>query len=722
MNETHSPPSRRTNSEKVSYRSLPGNASVGASDDGVIDLGAVFGTLWRGKLLILATTLLAILIGGYYAYFVATPLYRSTAVVMLNNREEQVIDFQSVIGGLGSDASVVNTEVEVIQSRSLLGKVVDQLNLMEDPEFNESLRPPSAIENLQQVAKGIFNLENPAIEGADQGIRQATISRLLGVMSVRNVPQSLVFQITIETTDPEKSASIADALVDLYILNQLEVKFDATEQATTWLTERVTDLQAQLEQAEAKVRDFQANTDLVDQASLEAQDRQIKDIRDRIETTRVTKENADQRLVAIREADTPQAQAEVSGDPQLQRFLASIDTPETYQAFQDRYAQVMNRAEIEVQRAQNQLDALNTSRVALENQIARQSSDLIALQQLTREAEASRMLYEYFLARLKETSAQQGVQQADSRILSDAVIPNNESAPRKSLILAISGILGLMFGVALVLLREAGQDRFRTSSSVEAMTGYAVMGQVPLLPSKRRKDTINYLAEKPTSAAAEAIRNFRTSALLSNVDNPPQIIAISSSIPGEGKTTLSLSLAQNLSAMGKKVLLIEGDMRRRVVSTYLNEENKSSKGIISVMTGAQTLTDTVVHDNNLGADILLGEKGSANAADIFTSERFKAMLDEARVTYDYIVIDTPPVLVVPDARIIAQMADALVLVVKWDSTSRTQVIEALKMFESVNHPVSGVVLNQISPKGMKRYGYGEKYGAYGSYGRKYYMN
>lgn len=722
MNET-SPP-RRLKADNIGHKSPADRVQSTPSDDGAIDLVALLGTVWRGKLMILGITLLAILLGGYYAYMVATPMYRSTAVVMLNNREEQVVNFESVIGGLGSDSSVVNTEVEVLKSRGLLGKVVDHLDLIDDPEFNTSLRPQYLIDHLKQVVKSLLNPDDMVSDAppSNSSIRQATISTLLSMMTVRNISQSLVFEVTIETTSPQKSAKIADMLVNLYILNQLEVKFDATEQATTWLTERVTDLQAQLEQAEAKVRDFQANTELVDEASLEAQERQLKEIRERIDTIRSTKENADRRLAVIRAADTPETQAEVSGDAQLQRMLERIDTSPISDAFQERYSEILTRAELEVQRAQNQLDALNASRTGMEEQIARQSNDLIALQQLTREAEASRLLYEYFLARLKETSAQQGVQQADSRILSDAVIPDRAATPRKSLVLVMSTMLGLMLGVALVLLREAGNDSFRTPGEIERITGYPVMGQVPLLPSKRRQDFIKYLAEKPTSAAAESIRNLRTSALLSNVDHPPQIIVTSSSIPGEGKTTLSLALAQNLSSMGKKVLLIEGDIRRRVMSTYLDESKKSEKGIVAILTNVQTLSETVIHDETIGADVLLGEKTAANAADIFTSESFGKLLEEARGSYDHIIIDTPPVLVVPDARIIVQMADALLFAVKWDSTSRTQVVEALKMFESVNHPVSGIVLNQISPTGMKRYGYEGKYGAYAAYGHGYYVN
>ncbi len=172
--------------------------------------------------------------------------------------------------------------------------------------------------------------------------------------------------------------------------------------------------------------------------------------------------------------------------------------------------------------------------------------------------------------------------------------------------------------------------------------------------------------------------------------------------------------------MGKKVLIIEGDIRRRVFGKYLDANQK--EGIVSVLTGTRSFDDVVLHDDLLGADVLIGDKGQANAADVFSSERFAKLLDDLRSLYEIIIVDTPPVLIVPDARVIAQNVDATIFVVKWDLTQREQVIGALREFESVGKPVSGLVLNQINPRGMKRYGYGNYYGPYSAQGSKYYLN
>lgn len=696
------------------------SASTSADED-VIDLGALFSTLWRGKWLIALGVLVALLIGGYYAYIAATPLYRSTAVVILETNQDQIVDLQSVVGGLSGDTSEVNSEVEVLRARSLMRKVVDRLDLTRDPEFNAELQP----ESLKSQIKSLVGLGAPATvlspEQEEQRIRDAVISKLLEAVTVRNVPLSLVFQVTVETESARKSALIADTIVDLYILNQIEVKFEATEQATLWLSERVAALQSKLEEAEAKASEFSAATELVSVEGLRALERQIKELRDRIATAQVNRSTQENRIEVMEEAGSRAEQADASNDPQLERFLPRVESdPEIAEAFDTRFQIVLQRSRSDLARADQQLAALRASEAELSAQISRQNEDLITLQQLTREAEATRVLYEYFLSRLNETSAQQGIQQADSRILSDAVVPNQPSAPRKSLILAMSAILGLLLSAGLILLREMRNNSFRTARELEGTTGYTVLGQIPAMPAASRAKVLQYLSDKPTSAAAEAVRNLRTSLMLSNVDNPPKVVISTSSVPGEGKTTNSLALAQNLLGLGKRVLLVEGDIRRRTLHQYFKD--MPDKGIVSVLSGELALKDAIHRTQGFGADILGGEKSSTNAADLFASDRFRALIEEAREAYDMVIIDTPPVLVVPDARIIADQADAIIFTVQWDKTSKTQVEESLRMFHNSGQRITGLVLSQISPKGMKRYGYGGTYGAYSGYGAKYYTN
>lgn len=160
---------------------------------------------------------------------------------------------------------------------------------------------------------------------------------------------------------------------------------------------------------------------------------------------------------------------------------------------------------------------------------------------------------------------------------------------------------------------------------------------------------------------AEAVRNLRTSVMLSNIDNPPKVIMTCSSLPGEGKTTVAFALALNFSSMGKKVLLVEGDIRRRVFRQYLKNDQKY--GIVATLSGEKTIDEVIIQDDFVGCDVLLGDKGGHNAADIFSSERFGHLIADLRERYDVVIIDTPPVLIVPDARVISQQVDSTIFVV-----------------------------------------------------------
>lgn len=694
--------------------------------DDEIDLGALLGTLWRGKFWILLTALVGLFIGGWYAFFVTTPQYTAKATVALESRDQNVMmDIQNVVTGLSGDQATINTEIEVFRSLGLLEDLVQELDLVNDPEFNASLRPEPKFSPKAWLSdlKSSLTGGAPEVTVDPEAAARAELDRVIGAVrrsiSISNMRQSYVFTITVTTESPAKSARIANTLAELYIEDQVQVKLDKTRQATEWLSGRVADLQVALEQAEDELKDFSSSTVLISPEGLLALNRQLKELRERRAAQAEENEMLTATLGALRAAlasgDTA-AFAEQAQDRELSAILAQwqeAQTSITRERLDARMDAVVDRMQAEQLRNQAQVIALDGSIREAEQRIETQSAELVRLQQLQREAEASRLIYEAFLSRLKETSIQQGIQQADSRVLSQAVVPVSPSAPRKSMILALSLILGSMVGAGVILVREMMQNTFRVAEDLEARTGYAVLGQIPVIPARKRKGVLKYMSDKPNSAVVEAIRNLRTSILLANLDHKPQIILSTSSIPGEGKTTQSLALAQNFAGLGEKVLLIEGDIRRRVFREYF--DIKARKGFLSVLSGDVPLEEAVHFVPDLQADLLIGEKSSVNAADLYSSEKFASFLKDLRKRYDRIIIDSPPVLAVPDARIIGQSVDSLVYTVKWDSTTHRQVLDGLRSLEMANVHPSGLVLGQIDKRGMKRYGYGDSYGAYHAY-------
>lgn len=693
-------------------------------DDDEIDLMELLRALWRGRWIIALTTAVAMLLAGYYVFGVAEPKFRSTVEITLEVRSKQVVDLESVISGVSTDAAALNTEIEVLLSRRVLGKLVDRLDLVEDPEFNTALNPPSVLAQVKGFVAGLVASGDGGedSESVSKSPRDQTISVLKQMLSASVKRDTYVYTLSATTGDPVKSARIVNTLADIYIDEQIAVKFEATEQAVSWLSERVTELEADLRAKEETLKAAKAETDLISPEALQGLNLQAKDLRDRLQEMTAEAERADKagtRLRALLETGDRVAAVEETDDAALKRLLPEVHDgdAEAARLFDQRLETLAMRAQAERARLGNQMAALQQSYERLQNRIDRQSEDLLRIQQMERETETTRTLYETFLTRLKETAVQRGLQQADSRVLSDAIL-GDQVEPKPALILALAMVLGMMVGAAIVLLRQFLHSTFRSAEELEAATGAPVMGQIPAMPFKARADLIGYLQDKPTSAAAEAVRNLRTSILLSNIDAPPKVIMSVSALPGEGKTTQAVALAQNLAGLGKRVLLIEGNIRRRTLNEYFKEAPRV--GLITALAGETPLRDIVFHDERLGADVLMGQKSRANAADIFSSDRFRDFITEVREAYDYVIIDTPPVLVVPDARVIGQHVDAIVFSVAWDSTYRSQVAAAMREFESVNLRVTALVLSQIDPKGMKRYGYGGKYGAYSSYGKGYY--
>ena len=691
-----------------------------------IDLQKLFHVFWRGKYIIAAFAVVFATFGFYYAYFVAKPSYSSYSVVMLNNQSETVIDLPSVLSTLTNDETVVQSEIQVMRSRILVGDVVDKLDLMSDPEFNGALREASLLEKIKGAVRSAILPSRSKSAGAttDPKVleRDRVVDAVLNSYSVSVLPNTTAFKIVANSDSPEKAALLADTIAQQYIKGQIDVKRDATVQAVNWLTDQVGELRVSLENAENAVKQFKTETPMISPEVLTGLERQLKSVRDRIsENERRASEAA--ALQKLLQSDASyEDKATGAGDAVLTELASRAgNNPQAARQFEARAQILIRQARDAEVRANAQLSTLSSSETALEARVRRESSASVELEQLMREAEANRTLYEYFLARLKETSAQQGIQQPDSRIISYAVVPSQPAKPNKKLIVLLSGFLGFAAGAGFVLLMEMRHRTFRSSQEIEDATGISVIGQVPLIEGAGRRDIINYLRDNPTSPVTEAIRNLRTSIMLANIDHPPQIIMTTSAIPGEGKTTIGAALAMNFVGMGKNILLIEGDLRRLSLNQYFRKQ-QSKAGLISVLTGQVPLAEAVWHSDDLGFDVLFGEKSESNAADIMSSVKMKAMLDDARNHYDVIIIDTPPTLIVPDARVVSQYVDAVLFVVKWDSTHQQQVEEALRYIDG--KVMGGIVLNQISPRGFRRYGYnyGYGYGYAAHYDDKYYHN
>ncbi|MBT3620847.1 MAG: AAA family ATPase [Porticoccaceae bacterium] len=705
--------------DSYSATTYPNPGNVG----GEIVFTVLCGALWQSRWLILVFAALSVVIAHYYVSRVAVPLYPATATVALQEDKSEVIsDIESIMLGRPITKMGINTELEVLRSRDFVGQLVDKLDLVSQPVFNQNLRQQSLFSRLKTQLLRQFGATlkvQQSVPNSDQ-VRSNVISSVLDTISVSNIRNTLVIKISVTTTDAARSVLMANTLAELYIENQIQVKLEALASATEFLSSRTSELKQSFEDLKKEMVKFSDKSDIVSPVVLDAQKAQLRELRLRLaeaEEHLVGQKTKQASLRSLREAGDLESLINTANEFHLNRAISLYRKQLMSRAdFEQKVGHFMLQIKAEEERQEEQFIALKESEAVLSDRIERQSQELIVHQQLERETEAARLLYESFFNRLQEMNVQLGLETADGRLLSKA-IQTGASGPKKNQTLFLAGIIGLMMGAGLVLLRELRFTGFRTTNELRDNSGFGVLASVPLIPARNRRAVISYLKDKPNSLVSEAVRNLRTSILMSNVDRVPQVIMLTSSIPGEGKTILTFALAQNMVGLGKRVLLIEADIRRHVYTVDIDRRNT-----VALL---DLLTDKIKHDDvslfveELGFSILTGTKSDINAADLFASERFSNLLTELRKEFDYILIDTSPVLSVPDARVIGAISDANIYIVAWNKTTRAQVHQGLEMLSSVGVGTTGLVLNQINTKKMKFYGYTAQYG-YDAYGSEYY--
>ena len=691
--------------------------SESADGIGQVGLKRLAIVLWGGKWTISIVTSLFIAAGIYYTFFIAVPLYSATTQLVLEVRGQPAMSFEDLASGASTEDEAINTELEIIASQGVLERLILEMDLQNDSEFNTILGSPPkySIENLRLQ---ISNLISPAlsVEPSKEDTLNVTIDNLRSAITTFKSRSTYILNIRLTTEDGVKSARIANRLAEIYIEEQVFARLEATEYAVNWLSNRVMELGEEVQEKEKAVSEMQASTDVTSAQAPDTLNLRAKSLRDRLERAILDLNREKARLITAQELfDTKRVEdlTDELQDPTLRRLLQPFDS-DSEKLFFQRAQAVLIDLQAEVTRQEAQVTGLEIALNDINEQFQEQSSESVELYRLTQDMESSRILYETFQSRLKETSIQLGLQQADSRILSQAK-RSYKVSPRRSRTALFTAFLGLFFGIGVVLLRTFGAANFRTAEELETATGYRVLGQIPILKFGRRRKLLEFLKNNPTSPGVEALRDIRTSILMADVQNRPCVIMQTSSLPGEGKTTGAIGLSQSLAALNKRVLLVETDIRRMTLNEYFDGRTHFGN-VVSVVSGEIGLADAVMQPKGTNFDVLLGGRYTGSAADFLSSKEFEFFLETARNAYDYVILDTPPVLIVSDARIIAHLADAVIYNVKWGSTHPRTVNEGLKKFSSLGIDVTGLLLTQVDMRKLKEYGYGN----YGGYGSGYY--
>ncbi|MDV7339293.1 polysaccharide biosynthesis tyrosine autokinase [Terasakiella sp. A23] len=720
-----------------------------------VDIQELLRTLWRRRMVIISTTILLTALVTLVTLQL-TPRYTASANVMLETRQSNVVDIESVVSGMSAEMATVLSEVEVIRSTSLIRRVVEKLNLVRDPEFNSELAEKPWFKSILDletyfdreilVSMGLRKVEIELSEQeAEEELLAKVVENVKSKLSVSPVRRSLVITIAFTSTNPKKAALIANTVADNYIVDQLEAKFDATRRASSWLNDRIAGLRDKVQKAEAAVETYRIALTGKIGGSTEMTTQQISELNSQLILARAKRAEANARLRQVedlmRTSGDLASAAEVLNSPlihrlrdqeaQVMRKVSELESrygerhPKMIKAkaeLKDLRKSIENEVRKIAQSLKNEMvvarareNTLKQNLNQLEGKQGVQNQASIKLNELEREAKASRLLYENFLNRFKETSEQQNLQQADARVISKADVPILASFPKKKLIIAVAFIGSAFLGVVLVFLLERLDNSFRSSDQLELYTGYPAIGMIPLVTGNllNRKTVGRYPIEKPASTISEAIRTLRTSMLLSDVDNPPKVVGVTSTVPSEGKSTVALWLTQVCAMSGQRALLIDCDLRRPSVHRSLDMENEYT--LVEILAEECSLKDAIQKDTQSNMHVIPGKVTQANALDLLSSEHMETTLNELRKHFDMIVLDCPPVLAVSDAKIVGQLTDKMLYGVKWDSTPRGLVQTGLRAAKEAKIDLAGVVMTQVNVKKHAKYGYGD----YGYYYGKY---
>ncbi len=399
---------------------------------------------------------------------------------------------------------------------------------------------------------------------------------------------------------------------------------------------------------------------------------------------------------------------------------------------QEELSSLKNRIKTEVEKfvvaSRHDLEIANARVASLSNSLEEYKSkaganrkEEISLRALQREADANRTLFETFLSRFKETSSTKGMEEASSRVISKAEPSGAPSFPNTKVLLMGTLAGGFGFSIALAFLLEGLNPGLRTPEQVEQYLKVPTLGVVPM--SEGKLIPYDYVLEKPHSISGEAINSIRVSLSLLNPDKKVKSVLITSSLPSEGKSTAALMIARMAAQAGQKTLIIDADLRRPALTKMLKLPKKQLGLTDYLMQSELSIKSILARDSASGLIVIgKGQANCINPSDLFASQRMKTFLKELEEYFDLIIIDSPPIMAVTDAKILTGLVDKTLFVLKWDSTPKKVAHAALsQLARSHRGQVAGVILQQVDMKQYGRYGNSGYYYAYGKYG-KYYVS
>ncbi|MDH3273560.1 MAG: polysaccharide biosynthesis tyrosine autokinase [Gammaproteobacteria bacterium] len=715
-------------------------------EDQPLDLRHYWNVIDRKKWAILGLALAVTLLAALTA-FAMTPVYRASATVLIESREANVVSIDEVYGLDTQAQQYYATQFEILDSRPLAEDVVAKLDLSSDPEFAADKRGKGFTLNW----RAWLPFARPVLSTTTQtDPLQGVIANYVRHLAIEPVRNTQLVRVNFESATPALAARAANAHAQAYIDSLRNDRVAVTGSAGTWLAERLGELEQTLRESEQRLQAFREQEQVIDAEGLQSLPvREVNDLTSRLVDVRRKLSQAEiayrqvanledtsladrQGIPAIledqvvrsfqqAEAAARQKVAELEkryGPKHPKMIAAQSELAEATRNLAAQHNSVATAIRNEYEAAKAEEAALVRALATARQQYQTSGRKESELNELQREVDTNRKLYELFYNRIGETSATGDLQSAPARIIAPAVVPATPARPNKTRIVGLAFVLTLIAGIMLAFLLESLNNSVRSAADVEEKLRLPLLGMVPRLKIKRNQRGAlgSVFSNKIEPGFNEAIRSVRTSISLDNLEHPHKVIVIASSIGGEGKSTVALNLAHAF-AKSERVLLLEADMRRPSIGRALKLPRATRPGLSELLAEQATLAECLFRGGKGQMDVLLSGSIPADPSQLLSSRRLVNALLVLRRRYDRIIIDSPPILPVSDALVLSAHADTVIFVAKSDATSIRQINQALDLLLRVNARVTGVVVNQLDVRKAAKYsdyGYGGYYESYES--------
>jgi succinoglycan biosynthesis transport protein ExoP len=731
------------------------NAGAGDTID-VERLIAVVRRQWR----VVAVCIVIFAILGLVYILTAVPRYTALTSVLIDRGNSEIVNQMSSNVGIPieDDASVLS-EVELFKSDSISLTVVDKLKLLDNPEFTSPARSPISMLRSLLNFRTWFASDDVAADDADTK-RHNAADKIVTEMDVERIGRSYALSISYTSTSPELASSVATAIAEAYLVDKLNSKYDATRRASDWLQERIDELKQKALESDLAVQKFRTANGLVaaggqfqllsdqqlselttqligaqaDTARARAKYERVKSIIDSKRTDAIVTDVLDNSIsndLRKKYLEASKLEAEISarlGPDHVQAVRLRSEMAEYQRLMFEELNRIAESYQSELQVAESREKSLQASVSQATGVTTAAGETQVQLRELERTADTYRNLYQTFLARFQEATQQQSFPITDARIITRAQVPTTPSAPKKPLILALAMALGAAFGGGIGAFREFRDRFFRTGEQVRDVLSLEYIGHVPAVDAKEATSSTNepesarglqngngitnYVVNHPLSAFAETMRSAKIAVDMENPSSRCKVIGVVSCLPGEGKSTVAINLAQLLAMQGARTLLIDADLRNPGATRAIGRH--AEQGILEALLEGKPLKDLLLLDSKTRLAFLpaVVKRRVPHSSDLLSSSIMVNLLEELKAHFDYIVLDLPPLGPVVDARAVSPMLDASLAVIEWGRTSRRVVRTTFAVQPELMQKCIGVVLNKVDTEKLKlyrSYGSGEYY-------------